>query len=163
MTNTELHYLRQEALLLRSLTTEFHVPLTNAVGGYGEVVARRMTLDSDKWQVTDGANANRQVWVEGEWKAITSLGMDAAHPYSLDEALKVAHQVAEFEGATFEAWVRALTEVYEYECPSCCRWASWTNGRSIGAGDEVEEFWCQVCGTESPLVACERRPKKDGA
>lgn len=107
MSCSELHHLRQEALLLRSLATEFHIPLTNAVGGYGEVVVRRLRPGADRWTVTDAANTNAKAWIDGDWKPITDLGMDAAHPYSLDEALKTAHQVAEYEGATHEAWVKA--------------------------------------------------------
>jgi hypothetical protein len=41
-----------------------------------------------------------------------------------------------------------------YECPVCCRVAPWTDGRSVAAGDEADEFWCQTCGAESPLSAC---------
>ena len=40
-----------------------------------------------------------------------------------------------------------------YECPVCCRIAPWTDGRSVQAGDERDEFWCQTCGTETPLEA----------
>jgi hypothetical protein len=40
-----------------------------------------------------------------------------------------------------------------YECPVCCRIAPWTDGRSVQAGDECDEFWCQTCGTETPLEA----------
>lgn len=91
----------------KDLATEFRVPLTNEAGGYGEVVVRRLRLGADKWCVTDGANSQSKVWVDGQWTAITDLGLDAAHPYSLDEALTTAHQVAEYEGATYEAWVKA--------------------------------------------------------
>jgi predicted RNA-binding Zn-ribbon protein involved in translation (DUF1610 family) len=42
-----------------------------------------------------------------------------------------------------------------FECPRCGRQGPWTNGRSVEAGDEVDEYWCQVCGAESPLSACE--------
>lgn len=102
----ELHHLRQESLLLRSLAQEFRVPLTNTVGGYGEVVVRRWTLGEDRWQVTDGSMTDPKVWADGGWLSIGSVGMEKAHPYTLDEALKTAHQVAEYEGATFEAWVK---------------------------------------------------------
>lgn len=150
----ELHHLRQESLLLRSLATEFHVPLTNTV------VVRRLRLGVDRWSVTDAANTNSQVWIDGEWRLATDLGMDAAHPYSLDEALKTAHQLAEFESATYEAWVKAAKDAYEYRCPRCDRWGAWDSGRGTQYGDEVDEFWCQVCGTESRITACERRPAR---
>ncbi|MEW1565767.1 hypothetical protein AB0454_22610 [Streptomyces sp. NPDC093509] len=158
----ELHHLRQESLLLRSLAQEFRIPLTNSVGGYGEVVVRRWTLAEDRWQVTDGAAKDPKVWIDGEWLPITDVGLEKAHPYTLDEALKTAHQVAEYEGATFEAWVKATKDAYEYQCPQCMRWAFWENGRGTQHGDEVDEFWCQVCGAESRASLCERRPAKGG-
>lgn len=49
------------------------------------------------------------------------------------------------------------SEGLEYECPRCCRWAKWTDGESIEAGDESDEFWCQTCGEETPLVNCSSR------
>jgi hypothetical protein len=108
---SELHHLRQESLLLRSLAQEFRVPLSNAVGGYGEVVVRRWTLAQDRWQVTDGSVTDPKVWIDGQWLSIASVGLEKAHPYTLDEALKTAHQVAEYEGAAFEAWVKGTTSV----------------------------------------------------
>lgn len=45
-----------------------------------------------------------------------------------------------------------------YECPQCCRVSPWTDGRSIRAGDDVDEFWCPTCGAESPLAACAAIP-----
>jgi hypothetical protein len=100
-----------QALLLRSLAQEFRVPLSNAVGGYGEVVVRRWTLAQDRWQVTDGSVTDPKVWIDGQWLSIASVGLEKAHPYTLDEALKTAHQVAEYEGAAFEAWVKGTTSV----------------------------------------------------
>ncbi|QGZ53390.1 hypothetical protein GPZ77_34760 (plasmid) [Streptomyces sp. QHH-9511] len=41
-----------------------------------------------------------------------------------------------------------------YECPQCSRVAAWTDGRKISLGDEADEFWCQTCGAEAPLVSC---------
>ncbi|MEU8829365.1 hypothetical protein [Streptomyces sp900116325] len=41
-----------------------------------------------------------------------------------------------------------------YECPTCCRVAPWTDGRMRKHGDEIDEYWCQVCGTEVPLSEC---------
>lgn len=45
----------------------------------------------------------------------------------------------------------------EFECPMCNRWAAWTNGRSLAAGDPVDEFWCQSCGTTVNLSTCTPR------
>ncbi|MFF3256501.1 hypothetical protein ACFYWP_37220 [Actinacidiphila glaucinigra] len=104
---SELHRLRQEIQLLRRLGKEFRIPLTNGVGGHGEIVVRRLTLAHDRWQITDGAASNARVWIADDWKPINDVGLEAAHPYSLDEALTVAHQVAEYEGAAYEAEVRA--------------------------------------------------------
>ncbi|MFD9443356.1 hypothetical protein [Streptomyces sp. NPDC060001] len=160
----ELHHLRQESLLLRSLAQEFRVPLPNTEGGYGEVVVRRWTLATDQWQVTDGSTADPKAWIDGQWVSFGSVtgGVDRLYPYSLDEALKTAHQVAEYEGAAYEAWVKAAKDAYEYQCPSCDRWAFWENGRGTQYGDEVDEFWCQVCGAESRASRCERRPARGG-
>ncbi len=49
----------------------------------------------------------------------------------------------------------------EYRCPTCDRWAPWTDGMSVEAGDEHDEFWCQTCGAETPLSACGSRPTLD--
>src|SRR5271165_7158895 len=38
-----------------------------------------------------------------------------------------------------------------FTCPKCARSARWTDGRSRWTGDEVNEFWCQTCGEETPL------------
>lgn len=99
--------LRQDNALLRSLAYEFHVPLSNQEGGYGEVVVRRWTLTDDLWEITDGANTNRQVWIDDAWQPVADVGLTTSHRYALDQALVVARQVAEYEGATYEAWVRA--------------------------------------------------------
>lgn len=37
------------------------------------------------------------------------------------------------------------------QCDACQYESPWTDGRSRAAGDEVDEFWCQVCGHENPL------------
>lgn len=50
----------------------------------------------------------------------------------------------------------------EYECPTCCRWAPWTDGSMRSAGDPVDEFWCQNCGQETLLSACASRVVGEG-
>lgn len=45
-----------------------------------------------------------------------------------------------------------------YRCPRCYRVAQWTDGTSVGAGDERDEFWCQTCGEEIFLEAMEVVP-----
>jgi hypothetical protein len=45
-----------------------------------------------------------------------------------------------------------LQEVHKlFTCPQCDEPAKWTDGRSLRAGDEVNEFWCTRCGAETPL------------
>jgi hypothetical protein len=71
-----------------------------------------------------------------------------AHPVLLnrDAANEALH--AHRSAGNAAAWAEL------YECPSCCRVAPWLNGRSTKAGDDADEFWCQTCGTESPISAC---------
>jgi predicted RNA-binding Zn-ribbon protein involved in translation (DUF1610 family) len=45
----------------------------------------------------------------------------------------------------------------EYLCPRCENWGAWTDGQSRATGQEVDEYWCQKCGKESPLAACSKR------
>ncbi len=42
-----------------------------------------------------------------------------------------------------------------FRCPQCDTVALWTDGQSMAAGDDRDEFWCQHCGTETPLTAVE--------
>ncbi|OEV14070.1 hypothetical protein [Streptomyces nanshensis] len=88
-----------------ALAREFRVPLPNQVGGYGEI-----TVEKDPglrlWAVTDGALSGKRAWVDGDWQRLTDIGRPAAYTHPLDEALELAHQVAEFEGAAYEAQVR---------------------------------------------------------
>ena len=39
-----------------------------------------------------------------------------------------------------------------YRCPSCDHMARWTDGTDTVAGEDVDEFWCQACGSETPLT-----------
>jgi protein gp37 len=48
----------------------------------------------------------------------------------------------------------SLRGLQTFECSVCCRSGLWNNGRSIAAGDEVNEYWCQVCGAEVPIEGC---------
>lgn len=58
-----------------------------------------------------------------------------------------------------------------YRCPRCYRVSQWTDGTSVAAGDERDEFWCQTCGKETPLEYMEAfqglcsiaLPKHEGA
>lgn len=42
-----------------------------------------------------------------------------------------------------------------YRCPRCSQSGKWTDGASVEAGDERDEYWCQYCGEETPLEDCE--------
>jgi hypothetical protein len=44
-----------------------------------------------------------------------------------------------------------------YVCPRCMVAGEWTDGTSVAAGDECDEYWCQHCGEESPLEDCEHK------
>jgi DNA-directed RNA polymerase subunit RPC12/RpoP len=47
----------------------------------------------------------------------------------------------------------------EYRCTYCNRWAPWTDGLSVDAGDTHDEFWCQTCGAEIVLKTMEKRTR----
>ncbi|MGW0334262.1 hypothetical protein ACWD0J_20740 [Streptomyces sp. NPDC003011] len=157
MSDAELESLRAEVQVLRTFVSEFRIPLANTAGGYGEIVGRRQSLKLDQWQITDGANSNRKVWVAGDWRPIADLSMDAAHPYTLHQALQVAAQVAEYEGATLEALVNALENAYEYQCPECRNWSRWSAKEQANAGGKPDVFWCEICTTQTPLGLAPRR------
>lgn len=99
--DVEAARIQQESKLLRTLAYEFRVPLPITVG-YAEVVVRRFTLAHDQWEITDGANHDRKVWVDDGWQLASDVGLAAAHRYTLDEALATAHQVAAREAAAIE-------------------------------------------------------------
>src|SRR5690606_3134394 len=40
-----------------------------------------------------------------------------------------------------------------YGCSACGRSGAWTDGRAVRLGDDVDEYWCQTCGAETPLPA----------
>lgn len=109
MRDQEAARLQRENTLLRTLAVELRVPLPNTAGGYGEIVVQRWTLAADQWAVTDGANTNRQAWIDNDWRPLRDANAADAFRYALDEAITVAHQVAEYEGAVSEAQARALS------------------------------------------------------
>lgn len=50
----------------------------------------------------------------------------------------------------------------EYQCPTCARWAPWTDGE-LAADCGEDWFWCQTCSAETLLSAmtsriADRRP-----
>lgn len=78
-----------------ALAAEFRVPLPEGLGGYGELVVQRESVDSDLWGITDGAVSGLRAWVyPGEWLHVSAIGRAAAFAYNLDEALELAGQVA---------------------------------------------------------------------
>jgi hypothetical protein len=163
MSDAELKCLRAELQLLRTFGSEFRIPLTNTVGGYGEIVVRRQSLKLDQWQITDGANSNPKVWVACDWRPIADLSMDAAHPYTLYQALQVAAQLAEYEGAALEALVTALEKAYEYQCPECKHWGRWSPKEQADAGAKPDVHWCTICTKTTPLGLAQRRLIEDDA
>ncbi|WP_399142246.1 hypothetical protein Q3A86_33320 [Streptomyces sp. NBUA17] len=93
------------------LATEFRVPLYEGLGGYGEIVVRRESTDSDRWAVTDGAVTGLRVWVDARgWQYVTDLGREKAFPFDLDEALFIAEEVARLHREQHDAQLKAARE-----------------------------------------------------
>ncbi|MFD4904184.1 hypothetical protein [Kitasatospora purpeofusca] len=108
------------------LATEFRVPVPRGpVGGYGEVVVRRDDTGSG-WAVTDGALVGLRAWTEGEgWRPVGDTGRQAAYRHTREEALDLAHRVAEIEAANHRALLAVAADPlaharqYVITCPRC--------------------------------------------
>lgn len=87
-----------------ALAVEFRVPIPQGdVGGYGEVTVRRDPV-GDGWAVTDGAPVGLRAWIEGDgWRPVRDTGRAAAYSHTREDALALAHQVAEIEAACHQA------------------------------------------------------------
>ncbi|MEU9464443.1 hypothetical protein [Streptomyces sp. NPDC048312] len=60
------------------------------------------------WAVTDGAFSRPRAWVDGEGRRrISDVGRAIAYRHTRDQALLLAHQVAEIEAACYQAEVAA--------------------------------------------------------
>lgn len=90
-----------------ALVHEFRIPLTNTLGGYGEVCVERR---GDHWAVTDGAYTCRRVWQDDGWTYIGTVGLEAAYVLPLDAALELGHRVARIEGDRTDERLRAFQE-----------------------------------------------------
>ncbi|MFD0405551.1 hypothetical protein [Kitasatospora sp. NPDC127116] len=96
--------------------TQFRLPLTNIVGGYGEITIQRGEGEyRDKWAVTDGAFTGLRAWAEPDgwtdgagWQYIGDIGRANAYRYTLEEAFEVGHRAVEIESACCEAEVAAI-------------------------------------------------------
>ncbi|MFE2639391.1 hypothetical protein ACFXKF_32310 [Streptomyces scopuliridis] len=101
-----------------ALASEFRVPIPQgSAGGCGEVVVKQ-DLTGDAWGVTDGALTGLQAWIDGEgWRYVSDVGRAAAFRRTREEALLLAHQVAELEAACYQAEI-AATRPEEYTGPS---------------------------------------------
>lgn len=94
-----------------ALASEFRVSLPEGLGGYGELVVRRESTDSDRWAVTDGAVSGLRAWVEPDgWQYVAEVGRVEAFAYGLDEALALAEDVARIEQERHDARIRAHHE-----------------------------------------------------
>lgn len=93
-----------------AFATQFRLPLTNTVGGYGEVTIERGAGDyRDLWAVTDGSLTELRAWVEPDgWRHITDVGWAVAYHHTLREAFALGRQVVEIESACLEAQINAL-------------------------------------------------------
>ncbi|MEV8324568.1 hypothetical protein [Kitasatospora sp. NPDC056731] len=90
--------------------TQFRLPLTNTVGGYGEVTIQRGESQyRDKWAVTDGAFTGLRAWTDPDgWQYISDIGRANAYRYTLEEAFEVGCRVVEIESACYEAEINAV-------------------------------------------------------
>lgn len=95
---------------LLQYATQLRIPLTNDVGGYGEITIQRGEGPyRNKWAVTDGSLTSLQVWTSPDgWQPISRLGWAGAYTHTLDEAFALGRQVAEIEGACTEAQFNAI-------------------------------------------------------
>jgi hypothetical protein len=95
--------LRAQVAALRAelaFAWEFRVPLPEPAPGAFAIVVRREPGGSDRWAVTDGADTGLRAWVDGRgWQYVSDIGRAAAYRHEREEALRVAYQVAELEGA----------------------------------------------------------------
>lgn len=91
--------------------TQFRLPLTNTLGGYGEVTIQRGEgQHRERWAVTDGSLHRLQIWTEHDgWRYITDIGATAAYRHTLDQAFEVAQRVVEIESACLEAEINAIS------------------------------------------------------
>ncbi|MFE7194033.1 hypothetical protein [Kitasatospora sp. NPDC057541] len=146
-----------------ALAVEFRVPIPQGpVGGYGEVVVRRDETGTG-WAVTDGALVGLRAWIEGEgWRPVRDIGRAAAYPHTRDQALGLAHQVAEIEAACHQAllavpadplaYARARARLYTVTCPRCHTPGAEEYGEPIRNTDDFAACArCRTCGLEWAL------------
>jgi len=93
-----------------AFATQFRLPLTNKVGGYGEITIQRGEGDQRHlWAVTDGAFTGIQAWTEPDgWRYISDIGRAAAYRHTLRDAFDLARRAVEVESACWEAQINAL-------------------------------------------------------
>ncbi|MDH6709878.1 hypothetical protein P3T27_006627 [Kitasatospora sp. MAA19] len=94
-----------------ALAVEFRVPIPQGpVGGYGEVVVRRDET-GDGWAVTDGALVGLAAWTETDgWQPVRDIGRAAAYRHTREEALDLAHRVAEIEAANHQTLLDVIAD-----------------------------------------------------
>ncbi|MFF4403681.1 hypothetical protein [Streptomyces sp. NPDC001404] len=96
--------LENENARLRDTAREFRIPMANDYGPIrGEVVVQRLTSDTDRWAVMDGPGPSRRAWHAEQWLRLGEITPALAYKHRLDEAMDLAEQVAEIEGACREA------------------------------------------------------------
>ncbi|MCZ0983879.1 hypothetical protein O1L60_44760 [Streptomyces diastatochromogenes] len=92
---------------------EFRVPLTNTLGGYGELIVERGPGPFDHlWAVTDGAQREKRFWHVGAagagWYYLSDTGPSFAYKHDLTAALALAEEVAALEGARLDKEIAAV-------------------------------------------------------
>lgn len=156
-----------------ALAVEFRVPIPQVVpaGGYGEVVVRRDET-GDGWAVTDGALVGLRAWTEGEdggWRPVSDIGRAAAYRHTREDALALAHRVAEYEAITHQVLLGVVadplghatrTRRHRLTCPRCHHQGVEEYGEAIsGTDDYADCARCSACRLEWALdpgadVAC---------
>ncbi|MFJ6384695.1 hypothetical protein ACIQI7_32395 [Kitasatospora sp. NPDC092039] len=147
-----------------ALAVEFRVPIPQGpVGGYGEVVVRRDET-SDGWAVTDGALVGLRAWVEGEdggWQPVRDIGRAAAYKHTREQALGLAHRVAEYEAINHQVLLGVIadplghairTRQYTITCPRCQTPGAEEYGEPAWNSDDFADCArCRACGLEWAL------------
>ncbi|MFJ2191573.1 hypothetical protein ACIOJE_27190 [Kitasatospora sp. NPDC087861] len=145
-----------------ALAVEFRVPIPQGeAGGYGEVVVHRDQA-GDGWAVTNGAMVGLRAWIEDEgWRPVRDIGRAAAYKHTREEALALAHQVAEIEAACHQVLLAVAadplghavrTRQYTITCPRCQTPGAEEYGEPIrDTDDHADCARCRSCGLEWAL------------
>ncbi|MFF8775073.1 hypothetical protein [Kitasatospora sp. NPDC015120] len=143
-----------------ALATEFRVPIPQGpAGGYGAIVVRRDETGAG-WAVTDGALVGLRTWAEEEgWRPVRDTGRASAYRHTRENALVLAHRVAEIEAANYQALLAVAADPLGHAvrtrritCPRCHTPGAEEYGEPItGTDDFADCVRCTACGLEWAL------------